>query len=127
MSSIRILDVKKDYVEIPLLKGGKMAKAIVHPGMGAKYGSLNYVVMEPGDENIEHVHPNSDDVIYIIQGEGVIVDGDGKESSFKAGNVIFIPAGTFHAVKPRGNQTFIGVGGPQPADLAMLKPEWKGR
>jgi hypothetical protein len=89
MSSIRILDVNKDYVEIPLLKSGKKAKAIVHPGMGSKYGALNYVVMEPGDENILHVHPNSDDVIYILQGEGVVVDGDGNENSFKQWDVIF--------------------------------------
>jgi len=127
MSLIRILDVNKDYVEIPLLKGGKKAKAIVHPGMGAKYGSLNYVVMEPGDENILHVHPQSDDVIYIIQGEGVIVDGDGNENSFKQGNVIFIPAGTPHAVKARGDQTYIAIGGPQPPDAAMFKSDWKGR
>jgi mannose-6-phosphate isomerase-like protein (cupin superfamily) len=127
MSSIRILDVNKDYVEIPLLKSGKMAKAIVHPGMGAKYGSLNYIVMEPGDENILHVHPNSDDVFYIIQGEGVVVDGDGDEKSLKAGDVVFVPAGTFHAVKPRGPKTFIGVGGPQPPDVAMLNRGWKGK
>ena len=89
MSSIRILDVNKDYIEIPLLKSGKKAKAIVHPGMGAKYGALNYVVMEPGDENILHVHPNSDDVICILQGKGVVVDGDGNENSFKQRDVIF--------------------------------------
>ncbi len=127
MGSIRILDVNKDYVEVPLLKSGKKAKAIVHPGMGAKYGALNYVVMEPGDENILHVHPNSDDVIYIIQGEGVVVDGDGNESNFKQGDVIFIPAGTFHAVKARGSQTYIAVGGPQPPDLAMFNRAWKGK
>jgi quercetin dioxygenase-like cupin family protein len=127
MSSIRILDVNKDYVEIPLLKGGKKAKAIVHPGMGAKYASLNYVVMEPGDENILHVHKDSDDVIYIIQGEGVIADGEGNESKFKKGDVIFIPAGTPHAVKARGKKPYIGIGGPQPPDQAMFRPEWKGR
>jgi hypothetical protein len=52
MSLIWILDVNKDYGEIPLLKSG----------MGAKYGALNYMVMEPGDENILHVHPDSADV-----------------------------------------------------------------
>lgn len=127
MSSIRILDVNKDYVEIPLLKSGKKAKAIVHPGMGAKNGALNYVVMETGDENILHVHPNSDDVIYIVQGEGIVVDGDGNEKNFKQENVIFIPAGTFHAVKARGTQTYMAIGGPQPADTGMFNRAWKGR
>jgi len=127
VSSIRILDVDKDYVEIPLLKGTGKARAIVHPGMGAKYASLNYVVMDPGEQNIMHVHPKSDDVIYIIQGEGVVEDGDGNEVSFKQGDVIFIPAGVWHAVKARGDKQYIIVGGPQPPDLAMFNPDWKGK
>ena len=64
---------------------------------------------------------------YIIQGEGIVVDGDGNEKNFKQGDVIFIPAGTSHAVKARGNQTYIAIGGPQPPDVALFKSDWKGR
>jgi mannose-6-phosphate isomerase-like protein (cupin superfamily) len=104
MSLIWILDVNKDYVEIPLLKSRT----------GAEYGALNYMLMEPGDGNIVHVHLNSDDLIYIIQGEGVVMDGDGNENGFKQGDVFLIPAGTFHVVKTRGSQTYIAIGGHNP-------------
>lgn len=83
--------------------------------------------MEPWDENILHVRPNSDDVIYILQGKGVVVDGVGDENSFKRRDVIFIPSGTFHAVKGRGNLVYIPIGGPQPADLAMFNRAWEGK
>jgi mannose-6-phosphate isomerase-like protein (cupin superfamily) len=61
--------------------------------------------MEPGDGNIVHVHHNSGDVVYIIQGEGVVMDGEGEENGFKQGDLILIPAETFHAVKTCGSQT----------------------
>lgn len=127
MSGVRILDVAKDYVEIPLIKGAT-ARAIVHPGMGAQYASLNYVVMKPGQENVPHCHPQSEDVIVVFQGEGVIEDIDaGVEHPIKKGDVVFVPAGAWHAVKARGVEDFVAFGGPQPPDLAMFNPEWKGK
>lgn len=43
------------------------------------------------------------------------------------GDVIFILPETFHAVKARGNQTYIAIGAPQPPEVAMFKSDWKGR
>ena len=35
--------------------------------------------------------------------------GNGIENTFKQGDIVFIPAETFHAVKARGSETYIAV------------------
>lgn len=117
--SIKILDPEKDYVEIPLIKGG-MAKAIIWPGMGAKYGSMHYFVMKPGEENVLHSHSNEEDMFYVVQGNGVIVDAtNGAEHKFKKGDFVYVAPNIVHAVKSLGPEDFISVGGPSPADMEI--------
>jgi len=117
--AIRILKLNKDYVLIPLIKGG-MAKAIIWPGMGAKFASMHYVEMKPGEENILHMHEYSEDVFYVVQGRGVVVDGNtGKEYPFEKGNFVYVEPGTIHAVKSFGPENFISVGGPAPPDTDL--------
>ena len=52
------------------------ARAIIWPGMGAKYGSMHYFVMKPGEENVPHAHGDAEDMFYIAQGKGVVIDFD---------------------------------------------------
>ena len=119
--SIKVLDINRDYVEIPIVNGGQ-AKAIIWPGMGAKNCALHYVVMKPGQENIPHVHQESEDIIFVIQGKGVVVDLDhGKEYPFGPGSVIYIPPGIRHTVKSYGPEDYIVVGAQSPFDLDLYK------
>ncbi|ATW27769.1 cupin domain-containing protein [Candidatus Formimonas warabiya] len=116
---IKILHVDRDYVRIPLVPGGD-ARAVVWPGMGGKNASLHYVVMKPGQENVPHVHKMSEDIIYVIQGQGVAVDLDqGTEHPFTKGSVIYVPPGIQHTVKATGTEDYIVVGTLAPADTEM--------
>ena len=115
--AIKILKIERDFVEIPLIKGG-MAKAIIWPGMGAKYGSMHYFRMAPGQENVLHSHETEEDMFYIVQGSGVVLDGNtGIEHPFVQGNFVFVEPKTLHAVKAFGTEDYISVGGPTPADM----------
>lgn len=119
---IRRLDVNKDYKELSILDGKGVARAIIYPGMGAKYASLNYFVMKPGSKNTAHVHARSEDVIYVIQGQGIIKETEtGNELRFKKGDILFIPEGVYHQVIPDGDEDYIGIGGPQPVDDSIFK------
>jgi len=119
--TVKILNPDKDFVEIPLIKGG-MAKAIIWPGMGAKHGTMHYFVMKPGEENVHHVHDEAEDMFYIVQGKGVIVDGNnGKEHPFQKGDFVYVSPGTPHAAKSFGPEDYISVGGPTPPDLSIYK------
>ncbi|CEP69178.1 RmlC-like jelly roll fold [Moorella glycerini] len=118
---IKVLHVNRDYVTIPIVDGGE-AKAIVWPGMGAKNCALHYVVMKPGQENIPHVHRESEDIIFVVQGRGVVVDLDnGKEYEFEPGSVIYIPPGIRHTVKCFGPDDYIVVGAQSPFDMDLYR------
>ncbi len=125
---IKVLRIDKDFVKIPLVKGG-FAKAIVWPGMGAKYGSLNYFLMKPGQENVPHVHEKSEDIFYIAQGKGVAVDVDNNiEHPIEKGCVVYVEPGTTHTMKSSGPEDYISIGGPCPPDPKSykgMKPQQK--
>ena len=121
MSKILVLDPRVDYADISKSVGGD-GRAVVWPGMGAKHCALHYVVMKPGQDNVPHVHPRTEDVIFVYQGEGVVENGDtGEEIPFKQGNVIYVPAGVALAVKSRGEKDYIAVGAQAPFDTDFYK------
>jgi|AntRauTorcE11898_2_1112593.scaffolds.fasta_scaffold21724_2 quercetin dioxygenase-like cupin family protein len=119
--SVKVLRPEKDFVLIPYVKEGT-AKAIIWPGMGAKYGVMNYFVMKPGGENVPHKHDDSEDMFYIAQGQGVVADLDNNiEHPIEAGCFVYVEPGTMHAAKSYGPDDYISIGGPTPPDPEMFK------
>jgi quercetin dioxygenase-like cupin family protein len=98
------------------------ARLVVWPGVGAETANMNYVVMQPGEENAIHSHPESDDTIAILEGRGTVVDHTaGVALPFEAGQVINIGPAIEHQVKADRGTRVVSVGGPCPADLRMLR------
>lgn len=96
------------------------ARVLVGPHSGAHKAVMNRVVLEPGEANMPHAHPLSEDTIFILEGEGDAVDYDRNESvPFAAPAAILVPAGVTHSVRARTR--VVSVGGPVPADLGMLR------
>ena len=83
---------------------------------------MNFVRLEPGEANVPHIHPESEDTIYILQGCGTVVDFDHDiRLSFETGDVIHVPTGIKHAVHADRGEAVVSVGGPAPADRHMLR------
>jgi quercetin dioxygenase-like cupin family protein len=83
---------------------------------------MNYVVMQPGEANIPHVHEESEDTIYILQGRGSVRDyTSGTRLEFGPGDVVHIDPGVRHAVFADTSDVIVSVGGPCPADLGLLR------
>jgi quercetin dioxygenase-like cupin family protein len=98
------------------------ARLVVWPGVGAWTANMNYVRLVPGEENRPHAHPESEDTIFILSGEGTIGDLDaGSSHRFRAGQVVFVPAGLRHQVRADRGVAVESVGGPCPADVAGLR------
>ncbi len=98
------------------------ARLVVWLGAGAKTANMNFVVMESGEENIPHIHAESEDTIYILEGVGTMVDHDNDNVlEFKAGDVLHVPIGVRHAVRANRESRIVSVGGPCPADVGMLR------
>ncbi len=117
--SIRVFH--RDHPTLKLELISKDARFVVWPGTDAWNANVNYVVLEPGEENVPHIHPISEDTIFIIEGKGTARDHtNGLAIPFEAGCIVHVPTGVKHAVCADRGERVVSVGGPAPADVPLL-------
>lgn len=63
-----------------------------------KYAQLVVMSLHPGEEIGNEVHNNVDQFFRIEQGEATFVLGRGEKHTAKDGDVVIVPAGTYHNV-----------------------------
>ena len=99
------------------------ARFVVWPGVGAEVANMNYVVLEPGEENVPHTHDDSEDTIFCLEGRGTVSDlTNDARLEFEASQVIHVPAGVEHAVMADRGERIVSIGGPLPAGLEPAAP-----
>ncbi|MGW3956553.1 cupin domain-containing protein [Streptomyces sp. NPDC004752] len=64
--------------------------------------TLGEVVINPNKGHDRHEHPDADEVLYVIEGEGRQTVGDTPEFTVRAGDAIWIPKGTLHSTYNTG-------------------------
>ena len=117
--AIRVFHRDEPQLMLPMIAND--ARLIVWPGSGSLTANMNYVDMQPGESNVPHAHPESEDTIFILDGEGTVEDvGNRKTLDLTAGQVVHVPPGVVHAVRADKGVHIESVGGPSPADLRML-------
>jgi quercetin dioxygenase-like cupin family protein len=117
---VRVFHRDRPDERLPLIASD--ARLVVWPGTGAETANMNYVRMQPGEENVPHAHPTSEDTIFVLAGHGTIADlTNDVVLEFKAGQVIHVPPGVEHQVRGDCGEEIVSVGGPCPADRAMLR------
>lgn len=117
---IRVFHRDRSGVRLPMIASD--ARLVVWPGVGADTANMNYVRMQAGEENVPHAHAESEDTIAVLLGRGTIEDlTNGVEHEFEAGQVIHVPPGVRHCVRANRGSLVESVGGPCPADRAMLR------
>ena len=111
-----------DIEGVPVPMIGKNVRLVVWPGTGAEIATMNFAILEPGEQNQPHTHLASDDTIAILDGEGTIDDlTNGTTYAFSAGDVVFVRMGIQHMVKADRGTHIVSAGGPCPPDFGMLK------
>lgn len=64
------------------------------------------VVLEPGEAPPLHVHHDTEQIFYILEGRGALRVGDPAEHySVQPGDVVRIPPSTWHSIRCDGDQT----------------------
>lgn len=53
---------------------------------------------EPGQVTPMHKHPHEDEVLYIVEGAGVIRFEEREDLPFKAGDLVCLPGDQFHSI-----------------------------
>ncbi|HEY7536639.1 MAG TPA: cupin domain-containing protein [Gaiellaceae bacterium] len=117
---VELYDADNEGVPVPMI--GKRVRLVVWPGTGADVATMNFAILEPGEQNQPHVHAESDDAIAILEGQGSIDDlTNGVTREFAAGDVVFVRRGVRHMVKADRGAWIVSAGGPCPPDFGMLK------
>ena len=64
------------------------------------------VLLLPGRGHARHNHPESEEILYVLSGEGEQMLDDGEERWYpvKPGDTIYVPTAMFHATVNRGWQ-----------------------
>jgi quercetin dioxygenase-like cupin family protein len=81
--------------------------------------------VDPGQEVPQHIHPASDDMWIIVEGEGKYYVGEDQTERVQAGMVACAPAGTVHGLRNTGDTklVYVSVSAPQPLGFRMVKEE----
>ena len=64
--------------------------------------SMMHVILLPGKGHDRHNHPESDEILYILAGEGDQMVDDGEPFAVRPGQTIWIPQGQFHSTVNTG-------------------------
>jgi quercetin dioxygenase-like cupin family protein len=64
--------------------------------------TLGEVVIFPGQRHTRHSHPGVQELIYVIDGEGVQTVGDSEPFPVRSGDTVFIPTGVEHSTYNTG-------------------------
>jgi oxalate decarboxylase/phosphoglucose isomerase-like protein (cupin superfamily) len=68
-------------------------------GAGITFGE---VVLQPGRGHDRHNHPESEEILYVLSGEGEQVLDDREPFEVKPGDTIYVPTGVFHSTRNTG-------------------------
>lgn len=65
------------------------------PDAGMANLSITEVALPSGSATADHAH-DTDQIVYVLDGEALFVGNDGDQHRLRAGDMIFIPAGEVH-------------------------------
>ena len=90
--AVRVFHRDDADVRLPMVAAD--ARLVVWPGVGAYTANMNYVRMLPGEANVPHTHPESEDTIFVLSGAATVRDLTHDETHVvREGQVVHIPAG----------------------------------
>ena len=78
-------------------------KLLSCPGTaGGETMTFGMVVLEPGKGHSRHNHPDADEILFIISGEGEQMLDDKPAVPIRPGASIYVPRGVFHSTLNTG-------------------------
>jgi len=94
---------------------------VIGPEDGAEKITFNYAKFDPNVAFAQHVHDDSEDLIMVLEGDGV-TRLDDKEFPIEAGDIIHVSAGEFHGTVA-GPNGLTAVSCQAPPDRKLLAGE----
>ena len=108
--SSKLTFVEPDDVETQVFDWGHLSWLSTPRVTQAQRFSAGVVTLEPGKGHERHEHPDSEEILYVLQGRGIqMADIDGKpvEKEVGPGTLIHLPAGTPHSTVNTGTTPMV--------------------
>ncbi|AAV48372.1 MULTISPECIES: cupin domain-containing protein [Haloarcula] len=117
--------VASDDVESQLFDWGALKWLSTPEVTGGERFSAGVVKLEPGKGHERHTHPESDEILYVVRGEGE-QEVDDETRDIATGDMVFIPEGVEHGTVNTGWEPlilFAVYAPPGPEDVLRNLPE----
>lgn len=117
--------VRPDEIETLELDWGTIKWLSTPETTNAETFSTGLVVLKPDEGHERHTHPDSEEVLYFLSGDGVQTVAD-EEREVTAGDMVHIPAGVEHSTENTSWEPlrFLAIYGPPgPEDEIRSLPE----
>ena len=100
--------LKLDEVEAKTVLGGPI-KIMFNPDTAdTRYLTFSVGYFDPGDGLAAHIHPESEEVYYVIKGNGTVYAGEERKPiKVEADTAIYIPPKTVHGVENTGSEKLV--------------------
>jgi len=104
--SVKVL--KLGEVETTKALGGTLKRMFNPETAGTQHLTFSMGYFAPGEGLKLHIHPESEEVYYVVRGEGIVHLGDEKDSlPIDPDTAIYIPPGQIHGVENTGEDRLI--------------------
>ncbi len=88
--------VRENEKKFEKVDWGKTKNLFGPENVGSRFLKINITEYAPGGEHALHRHPDQEEVIFILEGEGITRTDEG-DKPIGPGAFVFVPAGTDHA------------------------------
>ena len=100
---VRLKDVRTEKI-----LGGPIKPVVNSRTVGSKNLVFAVGVFDLGEGLVPHIHPESEEVYYVIKGKGTVYVGEEKrETPIEPEMALYIPPGTVHAVTNTGTEKLL--------------------
>ena len=104
----------------------KVSLLVSQESCGAEHLSAGMFWLAPGNETVADIHPEAEEIYYVVSGQGRLVM-DGEEFLVSKGMTVYIPAGVNHQSFNDGEEElcyFYAFGPPPPGAPKQEAEGW---
>ena len=104
--SVKVL--KLGEVETTKALGGTLKRMFNPDSAGTKHMTFSVGYFTPGEGLQAHIHPESEEIYYVVRGNGTVYLGEEKKPlPVDPDTAIYIPSGEIHGVKNTGEDRLV--------------------
>lgn len=107
--------LRRRLSEAPVYERDRLASHVLLDAgdFGSKHLAITWVEVPAGARQRPHLHPGSEQVYVVVQGNGTMTAGD-EQTRVEPGDLVLIPPGATHAIATHGPGTLVYVSATSP-------------